>query len=251
MFIDSHAHMFDEKIDFEKIDLSLLDAIIVPSYSMENLDKVLNFCNKHKQCFCALGIHPFWCNNFDSNKYVNTVLSNKCNVYAVGEIGLDSLCEVDYLKQIEVFKKQLKIAEEFNLPISVHLRTKQDFNSFFSIIKNYKIQCAIHCFNGDLEDCQQAVDNGFYISFATNITYKGNRHLREIAVGVPFENLLIETDSPSMLPSCFKRKGINTSANIVYVAETLAKIKNCEVSFIAKKTFENANKLFNLKLKEK
>ena len=248
MFIDSHSHMFDEKINIEKADLTLVDAIIVPSYNMENLSKVIDFCSKYKKCYCALGVHPNWADEYDNEKFLNIVLENKSKIYAIGEIGLDSLSNVDYLKQIDVFKNQLEIAEKLNLPITVHLRTKKDFDNFFNIFNSYNIKCAIHCFNSDLKDCKKAIKLGCYISFATNITYKRNVDLRKIALCVPFPNLLIETDAPSMLPASFKRRGINSSENVFYTAETLAKIKNCEISHIAKITFENANKLFNLGL---
>ena len=245
MFIDSHAHLFDDRIDIAKCNLDLVDAVIVPAYKYENFEKALRFCETSKKYFCALGIHPEFASEF--NKEIkNYIISKKDKIVAIGEIGLDCSYTNNMHTQIETFRQQLELAEMFDLPVIIHLRKEQDFKNFFEIIKDYKVKGVLHCFNGNLQDCKKSLDLGFYISFAGNLTYKGNVELRKIAKFVPMDSILIETDSPSMLPASFRRKGINTSQNISFVAEKLAGIKQISIQEIAEITKRNAKTLFKL-----
>lgn len=249
MFVDSHTHIFDEKIDFDSIDLSKIDAMLVPAYSIENLDLCLDFCKTHPKCFCALGVHPMYATDFNENILVDLISKNRDSVFAVGEIGLDSGCGVERNLQERALVRQLEIAREFNLPVTLHLRTADDFADFFRIYAKFPdVKCAIHCFNGTENDLQKCIDLGCFVSFAGNITYKGRKNLRELAKKVPEERLLIETDAPSMLPGIFARIGVNTPNNLVYVADTLAKERGVTVEEIAYLTRKNANSLFKLGL---
>ena len=247
-FIDTHAHLFDERINISEVDVSKLYAVLVPSYSMQNLKQSLDFCKQYDKCYCALGIHPQYIDDFDLNILDGLIKENIQDIYAIGEIGLDSGAKTDYQKQICVFTKQVGLAKKYNLPISVHLRTKIDFDNFFLIMQNYKdVQVILHCFNGDEDDLQKALDSGYYISIATNVTYKGNVKLRQLCKKIPLDKLLIETDSPNLLPSIFARRGVNTSQNIIYVVEQLANIKNEKNENISKTTTKNAKKVLKIK----
>ncbi len=247
MFVDSHAHVFDERINFEMIDLSNIDAIIVPSYSASNLQNALDCCSKNSKFHCMLGIYPEFASQVNAS-LVNFIREHSLQICGIGEIGLDETFLTPYKTQIFALETQLSLAQNLNLPASIHLHTKRDFETFFSIIQDYSVRCALHCFNGDLKDCETAINLGLFISFAGNITYKGRADLRSIAKIVPDENLLIETDSPSMLPSVFMRKGINTPNNIIYVAQKLAEVRGESVEYIAEITKNNAVKLFNIKV---
>lgn len=249
MFVDSHTHIFEERIKFETLNLENIGAMLVPAYKMENLLSTLKFCQTHKKCYCALGVHPMYAFEYDELFLINIIKENRNSIFAVGEIGLDSGCGISRELQESVFISQLKIARQFNLPITLHLRTEKDFADFFKIYKDFTdIKCAIYCFSGTKENLLKALSYGCFISFAGNITYKGRRDLRELIKFVPSEKLLIETDAPSMLPGVFARCGVNTSQNIVYVADMIAKMRECSIEKIARLTSENANNLFNLGL---
>lgn len=244
-FIDTHAHAFDEKIQFDSLDTSSLEAILVPSYSMENMLLAHDFCSKHPQCYLAVGFHPDYIDAYDESKLDKFICKHRAQIYAIGEVGLDSNSTSDYQKQKDAFISQALLALKHRLPLSIHLRTKKDFNIFFEVIDNYGIKdFALHCFNGDEEDLAKALARGAYISFATNITYKGNVRLRELCAKVPLDRLLIETDSPNMLPAVFARRGVNTPINVHYVAQEISKKINVSVQEIAKITQKNAKKLF-------
>jgi len=242
MFIDSHAHLFEPKIDLSKLDLSRVDKVLVPTYKMEQFEFVKQFCRKNDKFFLSVGVHPEFICSFDEKKFLDFVSTNQKEIVAIGEIGLDSGYP-DYEKQKQVLLSQLKIAKKYASPISVHLRGNV-FDDFWRLFDGFSLKCALHCFSGNETDLTKALDRDCFISFAANITYKGNVHLRNLAKLVPDDKLLIETDSPSMAPSGFPRGSVNTSENIIYVADCLAKVRNTDLSHIANITKANANKLF-------
>ena len=245
MFIDTHAHLFDEKIERLKLDLSTILKVLIPTYKIEHFDKVKRFCSYDEKFCLAVGVHPQYIDTFDFEYFQNFVKTNLSNIYAIGEIGLDSAYP-SFDRQKEVFIQQVKVASKYNLPISVHLRGNV-FDDFFEIMAQFpEVKCALHCFCGGKSELERASKRGYYISFACNITYKRNVALRKLVSLVPPHLLLIETDSPSMAPSGFGRGAVNTSANVHFVAETLAKELNCSVEKIAKLTTQNAIKLFHL-----
>lgn len=241
MFVDSHAHLFDDRIDLNQVDLANVDKILVPSYKMEHLGKVIQFCKTNSKFYPAIGVHPEYVADFNKDVFTNFVASNLKDIYAIGEIGLDTNYP-NYLAQKDLFKFQLTIAKKYNLPVSVHLRGEV-FSDFFATIKDFNQKCVLHCFSGNERELSTALDLGCYISFATNITYKGNVALRKISSMVPDDRLLIETDSPSMPPSGMRGK-VNTSQNILLVAETLAKVRGKTIEQIGLITSKNANEVF-------
>lgn len=247
MLVDTHCHAFDDRIDFYNVDLSNLQFIVVCSYNMENLEKCINFCNEHKKCFCALGVHPQYAANFDKQKFDKIIEIYKKQIVAIGEIGLDCDCDTDYKTQLDVFCYQMEIANKLNLPVSIHLKGKTDFENFFKIKQKYSnVICVLHCFNGDEKDLKQALSLNCYISFAGNITYRANIKKRELLKSVPLKNLVLETDCPSMLPANFARKGVNTCANLIYTLNTVAKVLNIDKAKLESITTENAKNIFKI-----
>lgn len=246
MFVDSHCHAFDDKIDFKISELKEVDKLIVCAYSMSNLSKCLDFCKCRKKCLCALGVHPEYVDDFNEKLFADFVEKNLKHIVAIGEIGLDCTYQTDYEKQKRVFEFQLKLAEKMNLPVSVHLRTKKDYESFFEIKEKHKdVKCALHCFLGDEDDLLKAVKLNCWFSFAGNITYKRNVKLRNIIKLVPIDRLLIETDCPGMLPSIFGKRGVNISKNIIFVAEKVAECLAKTLDDVANITTKNACEIFD------
>lgn len=245
-YFDSHAHLFDKKIDENEIDFSDLSHVVVPAYSMDNLIDALNFCSNYEKCHCALGVHPQFLNSFDYEKLKLALEKNIDIMCAVGEIGLDTNYATNFDFQIDAFIKQLDLATKLNLPTIIHLRSKIAFNTFFDILKTHQTKAILHCFSGDKEDLLKAIENDCYISFATNLTYKGNVKLRELAELVPLNRLLIETDSPNMRPANLGGRGINYPQNVKFVALKLSEILNIPLEKIAEITKNNAKNAFNL-----
>ena len=242
MYIDSHAHLFDEKIDLSIVNLDNVDRVLVPTYKMEHLDFVRKFCEANPKFYLAVGVHPEYIDSFEEGVFCQFVQKHRSKIYAIGEIGVDSGYP-NLSRQIEVLRVQFEVAKVNNLPVSVHLRGDV-FEQFFAVMKDFGIACVLHCFSGSEQNLTQAIERGYYISFATNLTYKGNVNLRKLAGLVPDDRLLIETDSPSMAPSGFPRGSVNTSENISFVADCLATVRGVTATHIAKITSQNANNLF-------
>ena len=241
MFIDSHSHLF--AIEDSKIDMADIEKALVFSYDVANFDLALDYCKKHEKCACGLGIYPEFALNYDQNAE-NFIKAHRHDIVAIGEIGLDSTFP-NYSKQIEAFLGQIALAKELNLPISVHLRNLEDYQHFFDLFKR-DVPCVLHAFHGDMNIAKRAIDLGCYISFSGNLTYKRNVLLRKVAKIVPDAQLLIETDSPSMLPAGLNRGEKNVPQNIVFTAKTLATVRGVELGDICLLTRENAKKVFKL-----
>jgi TatD DNase family protein len=167
-------------------------------------------------------------------------------VIAWGEIGLDY--HYDHSPrdvQREVFRRQLLIARELQLPVVIHSRDADD--DTIEILRgrstNRNHTGVLHCFGGTLKMAEQAIDLGFYVSFAGNLTFKKADDLRAIAQALPLDRLLIETDCPYLTPVPFRGKR-NEPARVVETARLLAELKGLKIADIARITTENFGKLF-------
>ena len=148
--------------------------------------------------------------------------------------------------QQEVFVNQIELANELNLPIVIH--TREAVRDTIDILKN-RIECknkgVFHCCPLNPELIKEALKLGFYISFAGPVTFKNSKNADEVVNMVPMDKILIETDSPYLSPEPV-RGTRNDSRNVKYIAEKIAKIKNVEIDIIAKKTYENARRIFRI-----
>ncbi len=243
-YFDSHAHIFDIPIDSLELVTQDISNIVVPSYNVSNLQTSLDICRTNSKFHCALGIHPQYYYQYD-DKVQNFIINHHNDIVAIGEIGLDTRFD-NFISQTNILIRQIELAQELSLPIIVHLVGEESYTKFLDIIDKYNVIGVAHCYSNNLENAKKLIDKGFYISFACNITYKRNDTIRKVAQSIPLESILIETDSPSMLPKGFGRSKTNTPANIHYVAEMLAQLKNVSLQDIVDMTADNAKRLFNI-----
>jgi TatD DNase family protein len=165
---------------------------------------------------------------------------------AVGEIGLDWYRGRESEKrQRDFFNLQLDLAVSLGLPVLLHVRSSMD--DVFKELERVRgrVRGIFHCFSGDEEEAKKALDLGFNLSFAGNLTYRGSDNLRKAAVFVPEDRLLVETDAPYLAPvPC--RGQINepawTSATIAF----LSQLRGCETSRLREKTAQNFQDFFHL-----
>lgn len=167
------------------------------------------------------------------------------NVYMLGEIGLDYYWDTaPRATQAEVFKRQIAIAKEHNLPITIHNRDATE--DVYRILKEAGVPAAggiMHSFGGTAEEAKQFIDLGMHISFSGVLTFKKSLSVREAAKIVPSELLLVETDAPYLAPVP-KRGKRNEPAYVRYVAEQLAEVRGVTLEEIAALTTKNAFELF-------
>ena len=249
MFIDTHCHI--SKDDYDDIDLVIkdnieagIDKMIVSGCDESSIYESLELSKKYDSIYLTIGYHPDQVNfvNEDKlNKLKELLTTHK--VIGVGEIGLDyHYGKEDKDKQIELFEKQLKIAEEMNLPVVIHSRDATE--DTINILKKYKVKGIMHCFSGSVETAKIYVSMGFLLGIGGVVTFK-NSNLYKVVEEVGLDNIVLETDAPYLAPTPFRGKQ-NSSKYIPLIAEKICEILNVSVDEVADKTTSNAVKLFDL-----
>ena len=183
--------------------------------------------------------------NFQKEE-LKSLLKNE-KIVAIGEIGLDYYWNKENKDlQKEIFIDQIKIANEYNLPIVIH--TREAVMDTINILKNVvtaKKAGVFHCCPHNRELVKEALKLGFFISFAGPVTFKSSKNACEIVNMVPPDRMLIETDSPYLSPEPNRGKR-NDSSNIKYIAQKIADFKGMNIEEVAKITYNNASTIFNI-----
>lgn len=159
-------------------------------------------------------------------------------VAAVGEIGLDfSVSGAPRAAQLQLFGSQLEIARQFGKSVVVHTRAAEDETA--GMLREQPSRGIIHCFTGSLPFCRQLLDLGFFVSISGIVTFKKADNVRAAARYIPFDRLLIETDSPYLAPEPL-RGTVNEPANLVHTADFIARLLGRSLAEIAARTTANA-----------
>ena len=260
-FFDSHAHYNDEKFNIDREELlkaiyeSGVTKLINAGYSLNSSKFALEIAKKYNWMYTISGISP---NDIpDAEEKLENQLNElseliekekNCNkIVAIGEIGLDYYWNQDNKElQKRAFIKQIEIANIFKLPIVIH--TREAVMDTLQILKEHEViqKGVFHCCPLNRELVKEALKIGFYISFAGPVTFKNAKNANEIIEMVPLDRILIETDSPYLSPEPNRGKR-NDSRNVKYIAEKIASVKKLNIEEIAKITYENANRIFNIK----
>lgn len=249
LIFDTHAHYDDDvfSLDFDDLVFSLKQAgvggIITCGCNLQSSLKALELADKYDIIYAAVGIHPGNIEDGDSIEDIKPLLSHKKCV-AVGEIGLDYYWRQDNkLEQIELFKNQLNLANEYNLPVLVHDREAHAHT--LEILKQYKPKGVVHAFSGSVEMAREIVGLGMYLGVGGVLTFKNAKALPSVVSHTPIDKILLETDAPYLAPEPFRGK-TNHSAFIKYTAEKLAEIKGISTDEVLDLTFKNAKILFKI-----
>ena len=252
--IDSHAHLDEERFDEDRDELikslkeNAISYVINPSSDMETSRRVVELSNKYDNIFAAVGIHPHDAEGFKEEDLDELrQLSKDERVVAIGEIGLDYYYDNSPRDiQKEVFRKQLELSHELDLPVIIH--TRDAMGDTYDILKEFegRVRGVMHCYTGSVEMAEKFMKLGFYISIAGPVTFKNAVNVREMAKQIPLERLLIETDSPYLAPVPNRGKR-NDPTNVRYVADMLANLKEIQIDKIIEHSRENTVELFSLK----
>lgn len=258
---DSHAHYNDEKFDNDRkeiIEQTLKNGVsnfIVAGYNIESSKKALNIVKEYKELYSIVGISPNDIEDIKEDKDIDTNIlkieklikaDGNGKIVAVGEIGLDYYWnkENKELQKI-IFKKQIELANKYNLPIVIH--TRDAINDTLEIIKNNEVKNRgiFHCCPLNRELVKEALKLGYYISLSGVVTFKNAKNANEIIEMIPENRILIETDSPYLAPEPV-RGTRNNCMNVKYVAEKIGKIKNKTLEEIADITNKNTKTIFKI-----
>ena len=249
---DSHAHYDDERYDGEREQVieNLFDCgvcgIINIGCTLERSQKSVDFADKYENFYAAVGIHPEDVEDLPRD-YLDTLRKWTENekVVAIGEIGLDYHYEgYNREKQIEVFKEQLELAKELDMPVIIHSRDATE--DCMAILKEYKPKGVMHCFSGSAETAKEVLSLGMSISFTGVLTFKNARRALEALEVVPMDRLLLETDCPYMAPEPHRGERCDSSM-IPFIAEKIAEVKGLDAQTVLNTCTENTKKLFNIK----
>ena len=249
MIIDTHCHMY--KSEYKTAEEIIKECknndikIILNGIDKKSNLEVLDLASRYDNVYAAIGYDHSVVDKITEEdlRLLESQLSNK-KVIAIGEIGLDYYWVKDNKeKQKALFKKQLKLAENYNLPVIVHSR--EAVQDVYDILRDYNLKGSIHCFSGSTEMAREFVKIGFYIGVDGPITFKNNKKQREMIKEIDINHILVETDSPYLTPEP-KRGEKNTPLNLIYIIRKIAEELNLSEEEMTKITYDNASKLFNI-----
>jgi TatD DNase family protein len=246
--IDTHAHLDACADPADDLVARAREAgvgrIVSVGSGLESCRETVAVARRHDGVFAALGIHPHQAANPDANGLdeLRELLADPRAV-AVGETGLDHYR--DYAprdRQLALFERQLELAAELGKTIVIHTRAASDETA--AALGDFHGTVVLHCFSAP-ELLPVALERGYYVSFAGNVTYPKAEELREAARAVPRERLLAETDSPYLSPQP-RRGRPNEPANVVHTIVALAEARGEPEDELARQIDANATAAFGL-----
>lgn len=249
--IDTHSHIdmikefsLDEVI--QNAAQNNVKKIIIPAAELSSFDKIIELCDKYEEVYGMLGVFPNEAQTW-TDDVVDRIkeLSKHPKIVGIGEIGLDYYWDTSYIElQKEIFIKQIKLANELNMPINVHDR--EAHKDTFDIIKEHNkgSDVIMHCFSGSPEFAKECIKEGWYISLGGVVTFKNAKKMKEVAEAIDENYLLVETDAPYLTPHPFRGKE-NQPAYVKLVAEEIAFLRGTTLEHITEITNKNTKRIFN------
>jgi len=258
-YIDIGVNLLDSSFEEDRDEVidrafnSNVQILINTSSSMEDSVRSLNLAKKYpSKIFTTAGIHPHNASTGDNSlkESLTRMLQNDCMV-AIGECGLDyfrNLSPKD--KQLSVFKTHLEVAKETGLPLFLHQRdAHEDFTNCLNEVLDSPIHGVAHCFTGNIDQMNAYLDMGLYIGITGWICdERRNADLIKAVKNLPLDKVLIETDSPYLIPRSLKNVRRNEPMNLSIIAEKLADEMGIEHLQLANQSVINSKKLFNLSI---
>lgn len=252
MFIDAHCHLEDDqfKDDLDAVVARAVTAGVVTMVTagsdIATSQATVALAERFPAVYATVGIHPHHAAAFSQTTlHAIRALSQRRKVVAIGEIGLDLHYPDSAPREIQEksFVAQLDLAQELDKPVVIHDRDAHAPVMAILEARRGKLRGMLHCFSGSLEMARRAVDLGYYISFAGNVTFSNARELHVVAAALPLERILIETDSPYLSPRRGRR---NEPANVIAVAAKIAELQKVDPSVVQEAAAHNSRMLFRL-----
>ena len=254
--IDSHCHLDAAEFDADREAVAAraraagVTMIVVPAVERANFGAVASICREYPGCRPAYGIHPMYVERAQEEdlEALRATLKREPAV-AVGEIGLDFFVEPrDEKSQSWWYAEQLKLAREFSLPVLLHVRRAVD--AILKGLREIRVAGGIaHAFNGSRQQADEFIKLGFKLGFGGAMTYSRATRLRELAVTLPLESIVLETDAPDIPPQWLYRnaqqrrqqpQARNEPAELPRIAAVLAELRGMEVGDLVAATTANA-----------
>ena len=249
MLTDTHCHLYKEYYDdlddiINKSVSNGVNRFINNAVNLKTSKEILEYSKNYNDMYVVLGLHPE--ESFDEIDEVIDLIKKEYKndkVIGIGEIGLDyNFNSENKEEQKNIFERQLKLAEELNLPVVVHSR--EATKDTIDILKKYKITGVIHCFNGSVETAREYIKMGFKLGINGVVTFKNCKlidTIREIGV----DNLVYETDSPYLTPTPFRGEK-NDPSYTKNVVDFISKNLNISYEKLVEKSNKNILEIFDI-----
>jgi TatD DNase family protein len=254
MLFDTHAHLnadqYKEDLDevMERAKEAGVSNIVVVGFDTQTINRAMDLAEAHDHIYACVGWHPVDAIDMTDEdlKWIEELASHP-KVVAIGEMGLDYHWDKSpHDIQKEVFRKQIRLAKKVKLPIVIHNRdATADIVEILREEGAAEVGGIMHCFSGSVEIAKECLDMNFYISLGGPVTFKNAKKPKEVALEVPLDKLLIETDCPYLTPHPYRGQR-NEPSYVKLVAEEIAEIKGISFEEIARATSDNAKKIFGI-----
>ncbi|AIQ61776.1 hydrolase TatD [Paenibacillus stellifer] len=252
---DTHTHLDAPQFDGDREETIAraveagVTRMVNIGFNRETIPTTMKLAESYDFIYAAVGWHPT--DAIDMKDEDLDWIASLCahdKVVAIGEIGLDYYWDTSPKDvQHKVFRRQIGLARELNMPIVIHNRdAHEDVVRILREEKASEVGGIMHSFSGSWETAKMCLDLGFHLSFGGPITFKNARVPKEVLAQVPLDRLLIETDSPYLTPHPYRGKR-NESAHVRLVAEAAAEIKGIQLEKLAEITYANGLELFGIK----
>jgi TatD DNase family protein len=245
--IDTHSHLdagefaSDRDAVYERARLAGVSCQIVPAVTAANWAEVAAVCDRYPGCRPAWGLHPMYV-GVHSEAHLADLRQwvERGRPVAVGEIGLDLFVEgLDFARQEFFYVEQLKIARDHDLPVLLHCRRAND--PILKHLRRIKVRGGIaHAFSGSRQQADEYLKLGFKLGFGGAFSWERATRLRALAVELPLDAIVLETDSPDIPPAWLGRAR-NEPAELARIATLLAELRNISPAEVARVTTENAH----------
>ena len=251
MYFDSHAHLDDARFeaDFDEILAHMREngvtAMMNIGCDLPSSENSVRLAQTYDWIWAAVGSHPDDADHVDAARIeVYRALCKSPRVQAIGEIGLDYHYEgYDRDVQIRLFREQLDLAKQLDLPVIIHARDCTE--DYVNILREMRPRGVVHCFSGSAETAREVLKLGMYIGFTGVLTFKNAKKALKALAEVPEDKLVLETDCPYMAPVPFRGKRCD-SRMIPYTAEAAALVRGTDTQTILEQTCRNGERLFNI-----
>ncbi|MGE7767871.1 TatD family hydrolase [Peribacillus sp. NPDC096540] len=254
MLFDTHVHVnaeqFNEDLEdvIQRAQEAGVNNMVVVGFDRPTITRAMELIETYDFMYAAVGWHPVDAIDMTEEdlKWIEE-LSSHPKVVAIGEMGLDYHWDKSpKVIQMEVFRKQIRLAKKVGLPIIIHNReATADIVKILKEEEASEVGGIMHCFSGSAETAMECIDMNFYISLGGPVTFKNAKKPKEVAAAVPLDRLLIETDCPYLAPHPYRGKR-NEPSYVKLVAEQIAEIKQLSVEEVSQATTDNAKKLFGI-----
>ncbi len=260
---DTHCHLnlntFQEQLEsvLERAWERGIGRILIPGIDLETSRSAVALAERYEALYAAVGVHPGDASTWTEDTLpALRELARHPKVVAVGEIGLDYYRDRSPRPlQRQVFRAQLELAAELELPVVIHNRESiadlwGELSAWQDALEQNGSALSgrpgvLHSYDGTLDTAQQAISKGFFIGVSGPVTFKNAGERQSVVSALPLEHVLIETDAPYLTPHPYRGRWPNEPSYVAFVAEKIAELHGLPIETVTRTTWQNAVQVFH------